>query len=108
MADAYYRTNSPSELIAELEHKADIKAWETFFPYEEIKKLMKRGLTTATRLSSGIIMWKPLIWLDVLIITIINIMVLINTFHPFLLALHHENHNYILLVLVHLLQYFLL
>ena len=88
MANAYYRTNSPSELIAELEHKADIKAWETFFPYEEIKKLMKRGLTTATRISSGIIKWKPLIWLDALIITITNIMVLIdfNTFHPFLLA----------------------
>ncbi len=43
MAGAYYHTNTPSELIAELEHKADIKAWETFFPYQEIKKLMKRG-----------------------------------------------------------------
>ena len=88
MAGAYYHTNTPSELIVELEHKADIKAWETFFPYQEIKKLMKRGLTTATRISSGIIKWKPLIWLDALIITITNIMVLIdfNTFHPFLLA----------------------
>lgn len=51
MAGAYYNTNSPYELILEMEHKADIKAWEEFFPYEEIKKLMKRGLTTATQLA---------------------------------------------------------
>ena len=51
MAGAYYNTNSPYELILEMEHKADIKAWEKFFPYEEIKKLMERGLTTTTRIS---------------------------------------------------------
>lgn len=51
MAGAYYRTNSPYELIEKMEHKADKKAWEEFFPYEEIKKLMKQGLTTATELA---------------------------------------------------------
>ena len=38
LANAYYDTNTPYELIRKLEHKADIKAWEEFFPYEEIKK----------------------------------------------------------------------
>lgn len=51
MAGAYYHTNSPFELIEEIEHKADKKAWAEFFPYEEIKKLMKRGLTTATEIA---------------------------------------------------------
>lgn len=51
MAGAYYRTNSPYELIEKMEHKADKKTWEEFFPYEEIKKLMKKGLTTATQLA---------------------------------------------------------
>lgn len=51
MAGAYYHTNSPYELIEKMEHKADKKAWEEFFPYEEIKKLMKKGLTTATQLA---------------------------------------------------------
>ena len=48
MAGAYYRTNSPYELIDKMEHKADKRAWEEFFPYEEI---MKKGLTTATQLA---------------------------------------------------------
>lgn len=48
MAGAYYNTNSPYELIKEMELLADVKAWEEFFPYEEIKELMKSGLTTAT------------------------------------------------------------
>lgn len=52
MAGAYYHTNSPYELIEEMEHKADQKAWEEFFPYEEIKKLMKMGLTTATQIAN--------------------------------------------------------
>lgn len=51
MAGAYYHTNSQYELIDKMEHKADKKAWEKFFPYEEIKKLMKRGLTTITQLA---------------------------------------------------------
>ena len=51
MSGSYYRTNSPYELIYKMEHKADKKAWETFFPYEKIKKLMKRGLTTVTQLA---------------------------------------------------------
>lgn len=51
MAGAYYRTNSPYELIDKMEHKADKKAWEEFFPYEEIKSLMRKGLTTATQLA---------------------------------------------------------
>ncbi len=51
MAGAYYHTNSPYELIEEMEHKADQKAWEEFFPYEEIKKLMKKGLTTSTQIA---------------------------------------------------------
>ena len=51
MAGAYYRTNSQYELIGKMEHKADKKAWEQFFPYEEIKKLMKKGLTTVTQLA---------------------------------------------------------
>lgn len=51
MAGAYYRTNSPYELIDKMEHKADKKAWEEFFPYEEITKLMKQGLTTVTQLA---------------------------------------------------------
>lgn len=48
---SYYKTNSPYELIDKLEYKADKKAWEEFFPYPEIKKLMKQGLTTVTELS---------------------------------------------------------
>jgi len=51
MAGAYYHTNSEHELIEKMEHKADKKAWEKFFPYEQIKKLMKKGLTTATQLA---------------------------------------------------------
>ena len=51
MAGAYYRTNSQYELIEKMEHKADKKAWEEFFPYEEIKELMKKGLTTVTQLA---------------------------------------------------------
>ena len=51
MAGAYYNTNSPYELIREMEQKADIKAWEEFFPYEEIKKLKKKGLTTVTEIA---------------------------------------------------------
>ena len=51
MAGAYYRTNSPYELIDKMEHKADKKAWEEFFPYEEIKELMKKGYTTVTQLA---------------------------------------------------------
>lgn len=51
MAGAYYHTNSQYELIDKMEHKADKKAWESFFPYEEIKQLMKKGLTTITQLA---------------------------------------------------------
>lgn len=51
MSGAYYRTNSPYELIEKMEHKADKKAWEEFFPYEEIKELMRNGLTTVTQLA---------------------------------------------------------
>lgn len=51
MAGAYYRTNSHCELISKMEYKTDKKAWETFFPYTEIKQLMKHGLTTATQLA---------------------------------------------------------
>lgn len=51
MSGAYYRTNSQYELIEKMEHKADKKAWETFFPYEEIRELMKKGLTTVTQLA---------------------------------------------------------
>lgn len=48
---SYYKTNSPYELIEKMEHKADKKAWEEFFPYEKIKELMKNGLTTVTQLA---------------------------------------------------------
>ena len=48
---SYYKTNSPYELIEKMEYKADKKAWEKFFPYEQIKKLMKKGLTTVTQLA---------------------------------------------------------
>ena len=51
MADAYYRTNSSYELIEKMEQKADKKAWEEFFPYEEIKTLMKKGYITVTQLA---------------------------------------------------------
>lgn len=48
---SYYKTNSPYELIDKMEYKADKKSWEKFFPYEQIKKLMKKGLTTVTQLA---------------------------------------------------------
>ena len=48
---SYYKTNSPYELIEKMEYKADKKAWEKFFPYEQIKRLMKKGLTTVTQLA---------------------------------------------------------
>ena len=48
---AYYRTNSPFELIEKMEFKADKKAWEIFFPYPTIKNLMKNGLTTVSQLA---------------------------------------------------------
>lgn len=51
MAGAYYNTNSEYELIEKMEHKADKKAWTNFFPYEKIKSLMKKGLTTVTQLA---------------------------------------------------------
>lgn len=38
-------------LIDKMEYKADKKAWEKFFPYEQIKILMKKGLTTVTQLA---------------------------------------------------------
>lgn len=47
----YYKTNSPLELVEKMEYKADRKAWETFFPYEKIKELMHKGLTTITQLA---------------------------------------------------------
>lgn len=51
MAGAYYHTNSQYDLIEKTEHKADKKAWEKFFPYEQIKELMHKGLTTVTQLA---------------------------------------------------------
>ena len=51
MSGAFYKTNSPYDLIEKQEHKADKKAWETFFPYEKIKELMRKGLTTVTQLA---------------------------------------------------------
>lgn len=48
---AYYKTNSPYELIDKMEYKADKKSWETFFPYIKIKELMKKGFTTVTQLA---------------------------------------------------------
>lgn len=51
MSGAYYYTNSPYELVDKMEHKADKKAWEYFFPYEQIKELMRKGLTTITQLA---------------------------------------------------------
>ena len=48
---SYYRTNSSLELIEKMEYKADKKAWEKFFPYTEVKQLMKNGLTTVTQLA---------------------------------------------------------
>jgi len=51
LANAYYNTNNPYEFIKKMEDIADQKAWETFFPYKEIKKLIKKGLTTASQLA---------------------------------------------------------
>lgn len=51
MANAYYSTNSKYELIEKMENKADKYAWEKFFPYEDLKKLMESGLTTVTQLA---------------------------------------------------------
>lgn len=48
---SYYKTNSPFDLVEKMEHKADKKAWEKFFPYEQIKELMHKGLTTVTQLA---------------------------------------------------------
>lgn len=48
---SYYKTNSPLELVEKMEYKADKKSWETFFPYEKIKRLMHKGLTTITQLA---------------------------------------------------------
>lgn len=48
---AYYKTNSPYELIDKMEYKANKKSWETFFPYAKIKELMKKGFTTVTQLA---------------------------------------------------------
>lgn len=48
---SYYRTYSDYEVISKAEFKADRTAWEKFFPYEEIKKLMKKGLTTVTQIA---------------------------------------------------------
>jgi len=50
-AGAYYNTNSPFELFEKMEHKANKKAWELFFPYDKIKELMHKGLTTVTQLA---------------------------------------------------------
>lgn len=60
LANAYYNTNSPYELIKKMEDLADQKAWETFFPYEEIKKLIKKGLTTASELARVLSCGSPL------------------------------------------------
>ena len=51
MANAYYKANSQYEFIEKQELLADIKAWEEFFPYEQIKELMKKGFKTATDLA---------------------------------------------------------
>lgn len=48
---SYYKTNSPFDLVEKMEHKADKKSWEKFFPYEQIKELMHKGLTTVTQLA---------------------------------------------------------
>ena len=48
---AYYKTYSPLELVEKMEHKADKKAWEKFFPYSKIKDLMKKWYNTVTQLA---------------------------------------------------------
>lgn len=48
---SYYKTGSSYELIEKMEYKADKKSWEKFFPYEKIKELMHKGLTTVTQLA---------------------------------------------------------
>lgn len=48
---SYYKTYSPYELIEKLEFKADKRAWQKFFPYNKIKELMKKGLTTVTQIA---------------------------------------------------------
>lgn len=50
-AGAYYRTNSPFELIEKMEYKADKTAWEKFIPYKKVMKLMSIGFTTVTELA---------------------------------------------------------
>lgn len=50
-AGAYYDTNSTFTLFEKMEHKADKKSWEMFFPYWKIKELMHKGLTTVTQLA---------------------------------------------------------
>ena len=47
----YYNIHSDYEVISKAEFRSDKKAWEKFFPYEKIKELMKKGLTTVTELA---------------------------------------------------------
>ena len=51
MANAYYKTNSHSKYIEQMERLADITAWEEFLPYEEVQSFMKKGYTKATDLA---------------------------------------------------------
>ena len=44
MANAYYKTNSHSKYIEQMERLADITAWEEFLPYEEVKSFMTMSL----------------------------------------------------------------
>lgn len=49
---AYYRTYSDYEVVAKMEHKADVRAWKKFFPYSKIKDLLNNGISTVTEIAN--------------------------------------------------------
>ncbi len=52
LAHSYYKSNDPYEVINDMEQSADIAAWNEFFPYQEVKKLINNGISTATEIAN--------------------------------------------------------
>lgn len=51
LSNAYYKSNSPYEVIEHRERIADIAAWETFLPFDKVMNLQRKGLIKATDLA---------------------------------------------------------
>ena len=45
-AGSYYRTYSDYALIEKMEHKADVASWKKFIPYNKVRELLLKGVSS--------------------------------------------------------------